>query len=39
MNGVRLEVDLKVSITTIVPQRHSGHVFRETPVSASYRSL
>lgn len=23
----------------MVPQRHSGHVFKETPVSTSYRSL
>ena len=37
--GARLAAHSKVSITTMVPQRHSGHVFRETPVSASYRSL
>jgi hypothetical protein len=39
VNGLRLEVHSKVSMTTMVPQRHSGHVFREIPVRASYRSL
>lgn len=39
MNGARQEVRSKVSMTTMVPQPHSGHVFREIPVSASYRSL
>jgi hypothetical protein len=37
MIDARLEVHSKTSTTTMVPQRHSGHVFREMPVSASPR--